>query len=128
MSAPDRPCGDCQICCEVMAVAPLSKPPATRCPHQSTGGCAIYAERPPVCRGFACSWAVGDPLLPKRARPDLSGVMVWWEGEVVRMLELRAGALDAPLFREALGLYTVGFTVRVERADGRRQELRPAPI
>ena len=128
MPETDRPCGDCLVCCEVLAVPALSKPAVTRCGHQCPGGCAVYADRPPVCRGFSCSWAVGDPLLPRRARPDQSGVMVWWEGEVVRVLELRAEALDAPIFREALGLYAVGFTIRVERADGRRETIQPAPI
>jgi len=36
------------------------------------GGCSIYAERPPSCRGFACEWLVnpqlGDEWVPTRAK------------------------------------------------------------
>ena len=120
-----RPCGVCQVCCEVLAVPALAVPAAARCAHQGPGGCGVYPARPPACRGFACSWAVGDPALPRAARPDRAGVMVWWEDELVRVIELRRGALERPVIRAALSLYEVGFARAVQRFDGARLEAAP---
>ncbi len=120
-----RPCGDCQICCDVFAVPALALAEATRCDHQSPSGCAVYPDRPAACRGFACSWAVGDPALPRAARPDRAGAMVWWEGASVRVIELRPGALERPALREALSLYAIGFHRQVQRFDGARLEAAP---
>ena len=45
------------LCCKVMGVLELDKPPVTWCSHCSVGkGCAIYSARPASCAAFACAW------------------------------------------------------------------------
>jgi hypothetical protein len=56
---PRRRCGECQVCCTIMAVADLSPPKKnwTPCPHLCARGCGIYPTRrqptlqasPPSC-------------------------------------------------------------------------------
>jgi hypothetical protein len=44
-----RACGDCTLCCKVMAIEALAKPAGSWCRHCKPGqGCAIYAERPAI--------------------------------------------------------------------------------
>jgi hypothetical protein len=44
-------------CCVAFDIGALEKPTATPCRHLAVaGGCAIYAERPDVCRHFECGW------------------------------------------------------------------------
>jgi Fe-S-cluster containining protein len=60
-AAAGRQCGDCSMCCKVMAIEDilLSKPAHQWCQHaRSGGGCAIYETRPAVCRTFACCWLI----------------------------------------------------------------------
>jgi hypothetical protein len=77
-----RSCGDCSLCCKVMEIATLGKPPGSWCwnckpPH----GCAIYADRPLECRNFNCLWLVnlrlGEEWKPSRCKmvlvTDLDG-------------------------------------------------------
>jgi hypothetical protein len=63
MTAPARECGDCTLCCKVMAIEELAKPAGAWCRHCKPGrGCLIYADRPPECRSFSCLWLVDDRL------------------------------------------------------------------
>ncbi|MGM4958232.1 hypothetical protein ACT4MK_23450 [Bradyrhizobium barranii] len=44
-----RACGDCTLCCKVMAIEALAKLAGSWCRHCKPGqGCAIYAERPAI--------------------------------------------------------------------------------
>ena len=67
-------CGSCSLCCRVLDIAELNKPAHTWCRHcrPGKGGCSIYADRPPVCRRFACVWLLDancpEHWFPKRAR------------------------------------------------------------
>ena len=55
--APGRECGTCTLCCKLIAVTALEKPPGTWCPHCVRGkGCGIYETRPAECRTFYCHW------------------------------------------------------------------------
>lgn len=74
---PDRECGDCTVCCIEPAIEGygLDKLTRTACIHCSTGGCAIYADRPPVCREYHCLWR-RLPFLDEAWRPDRSGVLI----------------------------------------------------
>src|SRR5215831_13686041 len=69
-----RKCGTCSLCCYVLKVDALEKAADIWCKHcrPGCGGCSIYAERPSVCRGFACQWLVspafGDEWFPQRAK------------------------------------------------------------
>lgn len=83
----ERQCGDCQLCCELLAVKELGhlpsgeeyafhKPTRTKCAHQCAAGCAIYDDdRLPIsCRAFECEWLLG--LFRESDRPDRAGVVV----------------------------------------------------
>ncbi|MDB5603877.1 MAG: hypothetical protein JWP25_777 [Bradyrhizobium sp.] len=65
MTAPSakKACGDCTLCCKVMAVEELAKPASSWCPHCKPGrGCLIYATRPAECRSYSCLWLLDDRL------------------------------------------------------------------
>jgi hypothetical protein len=65
-----RLCGECTLCCKVMAIEALAKPVNSWCAHCSPGrGCAIYAGRPDECHAFRCLWLVND-LLDERWKPS----------------------------------------------------------
>lgn len=52
-----RKCGDCQLCCTLLAITELSKPQNTKCIHQRHHkGCSIYAKRPYECEVWTCAW------------------------------------------------------------------------
>lgn len=58
-----KACGDCTLCCKVMAIEELAKPVSSWCPHCKPGrGCLIYPGRPAECRTFNCLWLVNDHL------------------------------------------------------------------
>jgi len=90
------------------------------------GGCSIYSSRPDVCRGFSCSWAVADPAIHIDDRPDRCDVLIWFEGEVVRVLELEPGAYENPRIQQAIDLYLVAFAVSIIRRDGSRMWIEAA--
>jgi hypothetical protein len=58
-----KACGDCTLCCKVMAIEELAKPVNAWCPHCKPGrGCGIYANRPAECQTFSCLWLLNDQL------------------------------------------------------------------
>lgn len=76
MTAPGRECGDCTLCCKVMAIEQLAKPASSWCPHCKPGrGCLIYPERPDECRNFNCLWLVNERL-DERWRPSKSRLVL----------------------------------------------------
>ena len=76
-----RECGTCTLCCKLMAIVELAKPPNLWCPHCAPGrGCKIYPDRPAECRSFACLWLQSDSL-PEEAKPERSKIVVTVEGE-----------------------------------------------
>jgi len=75
-SSAKRSCGDCTLCCKVMAIEALAKPVNAWCSHCQPGrGCAIYAARPTECEDFACLWLVND-LLDECWKPSRSKLVV----------------------------------------------------
>lgn len=65
-----RECGACMLCCKVMGITALQKPPGQWCAHCETGkGCAIYAGRPGECATFACAWLTDERFGPEW-KPD----------------------------------------------------------
>ena len=66
--APERSCGDCTLCCKVMAVDAIKKPANKWCQHVCKAGCEIYEERPQDCIDFECGWLQG--AFEDRDRPD----------------------------------------------------------
>jgi len=60
-----RACGDCTLCCKVMAIEELSKPAGQWCRHCKPGsGCQIYDGRPAECRYFNCLWLIDQRFGP----------------------------------------------------------------
>jgi hypothetical protein len=71
-----RQCGDCTLCCKLIAVRELDKLAGQRCDHQRMGkGCSIYDRRPPSCRFWNCRWLVEDDTA-ELSRPDRSHYVV----------------------------------------------------
>lgn len=68
-----RTCSTCTMCCRLFAIPGLKTDKAW-CPHcaHGKGGCAIYAERPQLCREFECQYLInplfGDEWFPHRAK------------------------------------------------------------
>jgi hypothetical protein len=71
-----RACGDCTLCCKVMAVEELSKPASQWCRHCKAGrGCQIYDSRPGECRDFNCLWLIDQRFGP-HWRPNKSKLVL----------------------------------------------------
>lgn len=87
MSENARTCGSCNVCCTSLEIkdGEFFKPadtecPAARPPQPGTGRCAIYANRPEVCRIFRCAWLNGcfaeaHGAFDVPARPDHCGII-----------------------------------------------------
>ena len=68
-----RSCGTCTMCCKVLRVATLHKPPGQWCQHCAAGqGCTIYETRPGECAAFSCVWlstpGLGEEWLPAKCK------------------------------------------------------------
>lgn len=73
--SPSFACTKCGTCCTAPDIAALNKPVGVRCGHlDETGLCAIYEERPAVCRGYRpdelCRM-VSAPTLDERVKKYL---------------------------------------------------------
>jgi len=75
-SAATRVCGECSLCCTVLRVDELGKLGGEPCPQlrDAAKGCAIYEQRPRICRAYRCMWLRG--YLEERDRPDRLGAIV----------------------------------------------------
>lgn len=77
-------CGDCNLCCTIMAVdmAPLpepNKPARARCGHMCKAGCSIYDAKPDSCSAFICFWLASQLFqggMPLAWRPDKVGAVI----------------------------------------------------
>ena len=68
-----RDCTGCGACCAAPDISTLGKPLGVPCQHLDDAcRCAIYAERPPVCRQYAPDAVCGEvaPLLTLEARVE----------------------------------------------------------
>ncbi|HEX3727525.1 MAG TPA: hypothetical protein VHV08_14825 [Pirellulales bacterium] len=70
-----RNCGECTLCCTILAVPELRKASGTGCLHCTNGGCQIYELRPNSCRCWSCDWLLGWQGLTDAQRPDKLGLM-----------------------------------------------------
>lgn len=67
-------CGNCVLCCELLPIIELKKPPSVLCSDCSINkGCNIYNERPNSCKNFDCVFLKTDT--DKHLRPDKTGVV-----------------------------------------------------
>ena len=63
MGLKTRSCGDCTLCCKLVAVPALQKEGYEWCKHCAIGeGCKIYKDRPLDCQAFECFWHAGLTL------------------------------------------------------------------
>ena len=69
-------CLKCGTCCTAPDIMTLGKPLGTRCPHLGNEGlCAIYEERPAVCRGYKADvicLEIAAPTLTERVERYLA--------------------------------------------------------
>ena len=73
--ASTRSCDGCTLCCTVMEVRELEKPPFAPCAHVTVGGCGVWSRHPGSCKAFACLWRGSDSLLPPDLFPADCGFM-----------------------------------------------------
>ena len=60
---PGRNCSGCGLCCTLLRIEELDKPPMIACSHcEAGGGCRIYAQRPTECRQFYCGYLLDAKL------------------------------------------------------------------
>ena len=94
---PDRQCGTCNACCVVLTIndEALQKLQGYRCKNStSTGGCAIYPDRPDTCRRFQCGWRMLK-WVNAGMRPDRSGVLIRFQQHVTEGLGIIVMLLNA---------------------------------
>jgi hypothetical protein len=73
--APEKRCGDCNVCCRLFEIEPLAKPQGLLCRHSGETGCAIWGRHPATCKAFRCLW-LDHPQLDERWRPDTAGFVL----------------------------------------------------
>ncbi len=81
-----KDCGDCGLCCKLMGVASLDKPPGKWCGHfRRATGCAVYADRPGDCIAFNCTWLL-TVALDAAWKPSVAGFLMHSENEGRRLI------------------------------------------
>jgi hypothetical protein len=112
----ERHCGDCTLCCKVMAIEALTKPAGTWCAQCKPGrGCAIYAGRPAECERFSCLWLVND-LLDECWKPNCSKLVLTTSEDGV---EVRCDPRSPNAWRKEP--YATG--IRAWAAEGERNDM-----
>jgi hypothetical protein len=81
----ERICGTCSLCCKLPRIEELAKDAGEWCSHCKPGrGCQIYADRPVICRNFACAWL--DHRIGHGWRPTTSHMVVYQQRANVLVL------------------------------------------
>lgn len=109
-------CGECSLCCTLLGVSSIDKPPNQHCPHCPTGkgGCQIYDRQPKQCEGFECGFLTA-PLAVK-FRPDNIHFIITGEDR-----KLRCQFIDVdPKFPHATETPNGRFLIGMMRAGGYR--------
>jgi hypothetical protein len=76
---PGRNCHGCTLCCKMLRVEELNKPPLTWCALcDAKAGCKAYEERPSECRAFYCGYLL-DSALDDRWKPANCKLIVTFE-------------------------------------------------
>ena len=113
-----KQCGQCRLCCKLFALPFLNKPGHQWCQYSCPKGCAIYANRPQLCKDYTCVWLAQEEI-PEKYRPDKSRLVLTNKGSyqdrgVILAAEADEGAADTKLGKELLkGLLSVGNIVVV---------------
>ena len=70
------------MCCKLLSVAELDKPPVSWCSLcDAKIGCSEYETRPTECRDFYCRYLV-DPALDERWKPSLCKIVLSTEEQL----------------------------------------------
>lgn len=79
-AAAGRECGDCGLCCKLLAVDEIGKPAGEWCAHFAPGrGCGIYDRRPTACATFQCLWLKQSELGPEW-QPNKARFVLYFDG------------------------------------------------
>lgn len=91
-----RTCGTCTLCCKVLEVPSLAKPPGQWCAHVVQGrGCGIHGRHPADCQAFACGWLTAMDLGPEW-KPEVSRFVLRDESDARRLcIDVDPGFPDA---------------------------------
>ncbi|MFN3815175.1 YkgJ family cysteine cluster protein [Brevundimonas sp.] len=115
--APPRACGDCGLCCKIMGVEAIAKPPRKWCGHFRKGrGCSIYERRPNACGAFNCTWLLA-PNLGEDWRPDRAGFVLHSENGGQRLI-VEADGADPQAWRREPYQTTLRHWARAGAAQG----------
>ena len=80
-----KSCGECGMCCKLLAIQSLDKPAGAWCGHfKRAAGCGVYEDRPPACRGFICLWLDSEKL-DEAWRPDRAKFPMYTEKDGQRL-------------------------------------------
>jgi len=94
-----RSCDTCTKCCEGWLSGNAYEHqfyPGVPCAYLGKG-CTIYKNRPEnPCKTFVCEW-LADESIPYWMRPDLSGVILRRDDDVVEMIECNPPLQAQPL-------------------------------
>ena len=75
-TVPGRECGTCTLCCKLLRIPELDKPPGKWCPHCAPSrGCTRYETRPGSCRGFFCGYLT-SAYVSEQWRPAKSRIVL----------------------------------------------------
>lgn len=85
-----RECGSCTLCCRLLPTEEIGSPANTKCEHQCSKGCRIYARRPLSCQLWNCRWLVGDDTVDQ-PRPDRSHIVIDLIPDVLRITDNETG-------------------------------------
>ena len=128
-----RSCGECTLCCTLLRVDVLRKLGGTPCVQLRRApdppGCGIHAERPAVCRAYACLWLSGG--LDDEDRPDRLGAALDLVSEAhgtrLRVHQAAPDAYDrSPRLRTIVARYRASMPVRI--SDAQRPLDPDAPV
>ena len=78
-----KSCGDCGMCCKLLAIQALDKAAGDWCQNFKRG-CSIYADRPPACARFICLWLDSEKL-DDAWRPDRAKFLMYSEKDGKRL-------------------------------------------
>lgn len=74
-----RNCEGCTLCCKLLSIAEIDKPPLVWCPLcDAKAGCRQYAQRPTECRNFYCQYLL-DSALDDRWKPSVCKLVVAYD-------------------------------------------------
>lgn len=102
-----RSCDSCTACCDGYLygiVRGIQFYRGKPCFFNTTKGCSIYKDRPPMCKKFECAWRT-ENYIPYWMKPDLSSVMILKQQYLPEKYYLRVMELDKPLDSKILSWF-----------------------